>query len=313
MIKELLKMRSREKEAYVIALLEQQVLLDGVRSRMERRRGVFHPSEISGDFCPREWLLCDRNRDLYLEKKIPVNTQLRWDVGTALHDMVQEKLGSAGVLFGQWECLRHCFRSGCTSFGFAPSKECRVGNEQGVKPLWVFRELRVRDEELEIEGRTDGLLDIRGGKYVFEFKSMNDDGFSTLVEPLKQHKEQGAWYLDVLERRNWEMEKVFTDLTTLGLELEREIEFVRRPFAGVVFLYLNKDSQRMREFKIVGRRGSVTGEGDKVFQVVQEKRGVLKTTLQHREAGTLPERLCRTKTDRRAKRCLARNSCFEEE
>ena len=78
-------------------------------------------------------------------------------------------------------------------------------------------------------------------------------------------------------------------------------------------MYLNKDSQRMREFKIVGRRGSVTGEGIKFFRLFKRRGVFWKTTLQHREAGTLPERLCRTKTDRRAKRCLCKKFVFEEE
>ena len=77
---------------------------------------------------------------------------------------------------------------------------------------------------------------------------MYDDGFATLMEPLAEHKEQGLWYLDVLERRKRELETFFMEAANQGLDVSRQLEVVRMPFSGVVILYMNKNDQTMREF-----------------------------------------------------------------
>lgn len=316
MLKDLVK--SRKKEGYAIPILEQQTLVEGYRDRMKRSRGVFHPSEICGDwFCPREWLLCERDRSLYLKRKVNVNTQMRFDVGKWLHRMVQEKLGNAGVLFGRWKCLRRCLDEKCIQFGFKPGRECPEADKRGTHALWVFDELPVQDDELLIDGSTDGLLVTKGCKYVFEFKTMYDDGFATLMEPPAEHKEQGLWYLDVLERRNRELETFFMETANQGLDVSRQLEVVRMPFSGVVILYMNKNDQTMREFLVRGKRPPtwefLVKADDPVRDVIEEKREVLKQTLVHKENQTLPPRLarCSDKTAYRAKMCLARKECFE--
>ena len=317
MLKDLIK--SRQKDGYIIPILEQQFLIEGHRDSLKRKRGVFHPSEISGDrFCPREWLLCERDHSLYGRRKVTANLQMRFDVGHSLHNMVQKKLGNAGVLFGKWHCLRNCLEEKCTAFGFKP-KECLSVKERKVRPIWVFDELRVRDDEFLIEGSTDGLLVVKGCKYVFEFKTIYEDGFSTLIEPLERHKEQGLWYLDILERGNRQLEQVLMEALYSGANVQEQLDVVRMPFSGVVFLYMNKNSQQLREFCVRGaqpreREFLVRGD-DSTRGLIDEKKKVLLSTLEHREKGTLPPKLecCVNKQSYRARLCLARNECFEEE
>jgi len=315
LLKDLIK--SRNKEGYVIPILEQQTLIEGARERMKRKRGVFHPSEISGDwFCPREWLLCERNRSLYARRKVNASTQMRFDVGKALHSMIQEKLGNAGVLFGTWKCLRRCYEYECTTFGFKPSKECPVAKRRGTTALWKFDEVVVKDDELQIEGSTDGIVVIKGCKYVFEFKTIYDDGFATLMEPLAEHKEQALWYLDILERHNRELETALMKMSEEGLDVERQLEVVRMPYSGVINLYMNKNDQAMREFLVRGRmpqsREFLIRPDSNDRQKIEEKKEVLRETLRHKERGTLPPRheKCSDKTSYRARMCLAKAECF---
>lgn len=315
MLRDLIK--SRKKPGVVIPVLEQQTLVEGMRDRMRRRRGVFHPSEISGAFCPREWLLCDRNRELYLKQSVGVNTQLRWDVGKALHSMVHRKLGNAGVLFGYWKCLRRCLEFECRWLGFKPSEKCEEAARRSTRPIWSFDELPVQDEDLMIEGRADGLLAVNHGKYVLEFKSIYSHGFQTLLEPMEEAKEQGLIYLDVLERTRENLERPLLELQDKGIDVEREIAFVRQSFSGVAFVYMCKDDQMMREFVVKGgtytTREFLVSSDDPVRDALEEKKAVLRSTIDHIEAGTLPGRLdeCVDKTASRARRCLARIECFD--
>ena len=135
---------------------------------------------------------CWRDRSLYSKRKVNVNTQMRFDVGKWLHRMVQEKLGNAGVLFGRWKCLRRCLDEKCIQFGFKPGRECPEADKRARTPYGCLMNFRSRMMSL-IDGSTDGLLVTKGCKYVFEFKTMYDDGFATLMEPLAEHKEQGLY------------------------------------------------------------------------------------------------------------------------
>lgn len=311
--------RSRNKEGLVIPLIEQQVLIEGKRDAMARKQGVFHPSEITYDFCPREWLYRDRDRTMVLRRKVDANTQLKFGVGHALHKMVQDLLGNAGVLFGYWSCERNCLSEKCVQFGFKPSQECSLSPNKEAKAKWKFDELPVIDEELNISGSTDGLLITKGSKYVFEFKTIYENGFSTLVEPLKHHKEQALWYLDVLERNNDVLENMLSKMEMQGVDVSEQLKVVRMPFSGVVSLYMNKNDQSLREFLTRGNapptREFLIEMGSEERDELEKKKEILRQTLVHREEGTLPERheKCTDKMAYRARRCVARIECFREE
>ena len=314
MLKELLKARLREDTGYVLPVLEKQVLKDGKVDALRRRRDCFHPSEISRGFCPREWLLMDRNRDLYLAESGTAQQQLHFATGHALHEMVQATLGRAGVLWGNWKCTRNCSGGTCTFTGFKPDKDACPDSKDG----WVYEEISVVDEELNIRGHTDGILVLRKGKFVFEFKSANTRTFSTLLEPLQAHKIQGMWYLDVLERNARQEEKQLMELQAQGHDVDLALKIVRMPYKGVIIVYMNKNDQSMREF-LVDRNTklSIAGKPTKetVYDIVQETKPVLVETLRHRDEGTLPPRLdeCTKKSCPRARKCAARHICFAKD
>lgn len=312
LLKELI--RARNRGGILIPILEEQTLIEGKQDSMRRKRGVFHPSELSYDFCPRSWVLCELDKSLYLNVSFPVNTQLRFDVGKALHRMVQDKLGNAGVLFGVWECGRH---PGTLTTGFKPQEACPACQEQGWYPKWRYREVQVVDEELWIGGETDGIVVVNQRKYIFEFKTINNDGYSTLVEPLDHHKHQAMWYLDVLDRNRRKQEEQLMELQAKGENVDVQLQVTRMPFSGVIFLYMNKDNQNLREFHMDGGEAKelVMKPDDSVRARVEAQKDVLRETIEHYKAKTLPERhpKCTSPSTYRAQRCPARSKCFATE
>lgn len=319
MLKDLIK--SQEKKGYVIPLLEESALLNGKMDSYKRRRDCFHPSEISGDFCPRAWILGQRDKTLYYEDQVGPQTQWRFDVGTEVHELVQRRLGSTGKLFGLWECRRWCLEDRCVHYGFKPEKKCPLNTDHKVK--WEYKEVPVIDEELEIYGETDGIVVLKEGKYIFEFKTSNSRTFSTLAEPLDTHKEQAEWYMDVLSRNSHKMEAILEDMQRQGIDVEEVLRVQRQPFRGTVIVYMNKDTQAFKEF-VVNKTGPIVMpdkikirglDFDEDGGIIEEKKKVLRQTLQWRDEGYLPERLdvCISKSCTRARGCFARNACFNKE
>lgn len=319
MLKDLIK--SQEKKGYVIPLLEESALLHGKRDSLKRRRDCFHPSEISGDFCPRSWLLGQRDPSLYAQRSVGPQTQWIFDVGTEVHELVQRRLGDTGKLFGLWQCGHWCLKERCVHYGFKPKGVCPKGS--GRKPYWQYTEVPVIDEELEIRGHTDGILALDMGKYIFEFKTANSRTFSTLAEPLDAHKEQAAWYLDVLSRNSYMMERKLEETQASGVDVSEALRVQRQPFSGAVIVYMNKDTQAFREF-VVNRTGPVVMP-DRIkirgveFQqepgIIEEKRELLQQVLKWRDEGYLPPRLdvCINKSCTRARKCFARDACFSKD
>lgn len=319
MLKDLIK--SQEKKGYVIPLLEESALLNGKMDSYKRRRDCFHPSEISGDFCPRAWILGQRDKTLYYEDQVSPQTQWVFDVGTEVHALVQRRLGSTGKLFGLWECKRWCLEERCVYYGFKPEKRCPLNTDHKVK--WEYKEVPVIDEELGIHGKTDGVVVLKEGKYIFEFKTVNSRTFSTLAEPLDTHKEQAEWYMDVLSRNSHKMEAILEDMQRQGIDVEEVLRVQRQPFRGTVIVYMNKDTQAFREF-VVNKTGPIVMpdrikirgiDFDEDEGIIEEKKKLLIQTLQWRDEGYLPERLdvCTSKSCTRARRCFARNACFNKE
>jgi hypothetical protein len=74
----------------------------------ERKKGVWHPSEIVSDgFCPRFEVLRRRQKLPIAKKTVDVEMERIFDVGHAVHHWYQERyLGPMGILWGNWRCSR---------------------------------------------------------------------------------------------------------------------------------------------------------------------------------------------------------------
>ena len=113
----------------------------------------------------------------------------------------------------------------------------------------MYDEVAVIDDELRIRGKTDGILLLPEGKYVFEFKTTNSRTYGMLAEPLAAHIEQASWYIDILERSK-HLENEILKRAELGEDISAELQAVRAPFKGIIIMYMNKDTKEFREFVI---------------------------------------------------------------
>lgn len=321
MLKDLIK--NQEKRGYVLPLLDESALMNGKKDSMKRRRDVFHPSEISGDFCPRSWLLGQRDPSLYEKREIPASLQWIFDVGTEVHELVQKRLGDTGKLFGLWKCTNGTPEGGSMYYGFKPEKTQLPGREAWTK--WEYVEVPVRDDDLNIAGHTDGIVVLDQGKYIFEFKTANSRTFSTLAEPMDLHKEQASWYLDILSRNSWKVEEELEQMQAEGKDVADILRVQRQPFKGTVIVYMNKDTQVFREFVINQASPLEMPSGVKIRGVdvtdtdsedkLSGKKEVLRKTLRQHDEGVLAKRheKCISKSSARARKCFARSLCFAEE
>lgn len=313
-IAEVLKVRKRAEEVgYIVPIIEEQIIVDSAKDSIKRRRDVFHPSEICfGLWCPREWLLCQREPSLYQKVKISKELQKRFDVGKVMHSYIQKKLGNAGVLFGVWECLRFCDDQNCTNIGFKPKKEvCK-------KAIWTYKEPTVIDEELHLYGNVDGIIVKPPYKYTLEYKTINDRGFSTLIDPVYNHREQSMWYLDLLSRGKFHQWNVFCQDDSVKDIVEELRPIVESPYDGSIIVYQNKDDQSFREYKTDVKYDSsktyLIPADEALHYEIEQKKKKLKDTINHLKGGTLCERLyqCDDPSATRARKCVATKECFKE-
>ena len=155
--------------------------------------------------------------------------------------------------------------------------------------LLICDEVPLINEEYNIQGHTDGILDIGNDEIaVLEIKSINERGFTTLKDAKEEHKQQGLIYLYCLEeRRKYLHEKYNTREEFLSIDSEKDrTEYFRsryqhlkdgskytreekianevklniiaddilydtdKPITKVVFLYENKNNQELKEFVV---------------------------------------------------------------
>ena len=149
-------------------------------------------------------------------------------------------------------------------------------------------EVPVFDDELQMQGHTDGLLIL--SKYelgILEIKSINDNGFKSLVDAKEEHKQQAQSYMYCLENRRQFLKKFTTEEELNSYLLSHEYEeFIRahykhikdgtkysaeekanfkiechrqadrllwncsRPIDKMIFLYENNNDQDIKEYTV---------------------------------------------------------------
>lgn len=169
----------KDKQAMLITFLQ---LYKEIAAPEYRESGVFHPSGLY-DACPRcsYYELNGYEVSDPLSGKPDARLQRIFDMGSWIHLYVQVKLLIAGVL--------------------------------------EEMEVDVISDELFVKGKADGVVNLKGEKYVLEIKSINSYQFAKLkFGPLNKHRGQASLYAHIL-----------------GIE-------------KIIYLYVNKDSLEIKEF-----------------------------------------------------------------
>ena len=242
-----------------------QYLLTQVKKDADRRWDINSPSMAS-----------QCSRAIYYSRKdvprdgdaIDARTQRIFDNGTGVHERLQAYMEDEGIL--------------------------------------LMPEVPVLDQDLQVQGHTDGILELN--KYevgVLEIKSINTNGFSSLVDAKDEHKTQAQIYMMCLEKERQGIKEKCPTKRDLNIYLrskefynfyagmyqhlkggshytrEEKIEFkvkqhkqacrilwgAVRPITKMVFLYEDKNTQELKEFVVQWDDNRVKEIEDKLKKV----------------------------------------------
>lgn len=267
-----------------------------------RKQGVFSPSEISVNFCPRAWCLGLMHPE---EKRKNIGASLRkvFDLGTAVHDIMQRYLGDMGILYGEYVCVL-CGKRVNNDYVTKKPKAC----ECGCRNL-RYEEVEVRDDSRNIYGHTDGQLLIDNKfKYVWELKSARKELFSSLGQPLDKHKRQAMIYLFCLDKyrkeRIEELENRVTENENDRKLLEEELAFQRKEFEGVIIQYYCKNDSTTKEFVLKFTQ-------EELEEYINSLEPAMSECAKFCIDRVLPCRTCKNKTEATKVRCKMKSLCFD--
>lgn len=249
-----------------------------------RSRDYVHASDATKPgFCPREWALMDTYKVVQKEEYIGTALQATFDVGLMTEDlMVNRWLGNHAV--GNWKCdrcgetktLTHKPGNGCMK-----SQECR----------WQYVQAVFKSTEYGVGGAIDVLVNLGAVKlFVTEIKIMKVEDFAELMVPLPEHRIRTCMYL-----------KLIADSTNplkdaINLQ-EARVVYISRGFGKK-----NLTTQTILPFKEY-----VIKRDDKVCLPTLERAKQVKV---FRDTGKMPQGICNTALDTRAKNCQVCTQCF---
>ena len=243
------------------------------------RPGI-HPSEISYEdpFCPR-WHMYRKQLVKAQEegrKELPFGVKIEdrqidadlyriFDMGHSIHEMYQDRiLGKAGVLYGYWSRWNDKNEKWESARGFRPQGDA-----------WRYTEPKVRSRG--IRGQCDGIVRVDDRWLALEIKSSNDQAFNFRKRVKKEHMRQAQIYAEI----------GFVDFPEVEVE-------------GIVFLYVNKNTSKEREF-IVPR------DPNEIRDILEGLEALATAEKEDR----LPERICVRPNSKRANACPVKADCFE--
>lgn len=169
----------------------------------------------------------------------------------------------------------------------------RIQNYLLEMNLLICDEVPLLNEEYNIQGHTDGFLDLPEDEVaILEIKSINDNQFNQLKDAKEEHKKQGLIYLYCAEERRQQLRNKYKTLEEFYASQEERAEYYRskyqhmkggrkftreqkiqhevdlnlicddilfrteKPITKVIFLYENKNTQDMKEYCV--ERNTVT-------------------------------------------------------
>lgn len=204
--------------------------------------------------------------------------------------------------------------------------------------LLIMDEVPLLNEKYNIQGHTDGFLDLGGEVAILEIKSINDNGFNQLKDAKDEHKCQGLVYLYCAEeRRLWlhehyksvaefnesyeeryayyeahyqhmksgrkfTREQKIRNEVLLNMLSDNVLFYTDKPITKVVFLYENKNNQELKEFVV--ERSLAT---EPILTGVLDNYAELNRCC---ETHTVPPREGTSKSCNMCRWCSYKNECY---
>jgi hypothetical protein len=138
------------------------------------RRPGFHVSEISYKFCPVKWVLGKIDPK---PRQISYRLRYRFDVGSALHRMIQGYFAEMGILKGFWRCENG---HETTEITLKPSACTICGKKVFYKEIELEHEIRPGHT---VVGSSDGVLQWKGEDLGLEIKSLEPHVLAMMNKP----------------------------------------------------------------------------------------------------------------------------------
>lgn len=269
-----------------------------------------HASDLTYDahpFCPRE-----RAYQTILKKKPPnqflsTSEQITFGIGRWLEDKIVDTFVENGMAVGDWKC-RHC--SQMYVFCKRPPKCKSCGHR-----FFEHIEKRVISDITGVSCGIDLLVSLPGNSKhsVIEIKSMDKEMFKTLVAPLAEHATRTKLYLRSLAESSqpWtnlvDTEKAYILYTTKGgygtaCEEVPTWQFYDAAFSPFKDYVIERDDASIDH--IVGPALEFKVWKDQYDELTKAEDSDGLADL------PLPERICASSLDKRAKKCSCLSPCF---
>lgn len=265
----------------------------------DRAIDVNSPSQVGTCLRARYYARNQEDKDV---NAIQPRTRRIFDTGHALHERTQNYLKEEGIL--------------------------------------IQDEVPVRDDVLNIQGHTDGLLMLDDDECaIFEYKTINEHGFKTLITIKPEHYMQGLVYLYCMEQRRKQLKRRYKDLSTflksyntrkqeylknythieggkkhtkdeklaLQVKLNNKRDLIlfklKKPITKVCFIYENKNTSELKEF--------IVSSEDKDSKVLIDEIIADYTTLNtYVENQEIPPRITTKKSDASCRYCDYKDICW---
>lgn len=204
--------------------------------------------------------------------------------------------------------------------------------------LLLMDEVPLINEQYNIQGHTDGFIDLGDEVAILEIKSINDNQFTQLKDAKEEHKKQGLIYLFCAEERRqylhtnyktveefnnsfgerysyfekhyqhiqggrkYTREQKITNEVRLNMLADNILFYTDKPLTKVVFLYENKNNQELKEFIV--ERSMAT---EPILTNVLKEYEYLNECI---ERGEVPQREGTSKSCTECRWCGFKNECW---
>lgn len=271
-----------------------------------------HASDItyaSRPFCPRERAYLIRDKKKPPNGRISTSEVVTFGIGHAVEDMIIDSFVQMGMAVGDWKC-EHCNRT----FHFC--KKPAVCMHCGDKRL-KYVEVRITSPVTGVSCGIDLILDFPGdAKHTMvEIKTMDKDQFKGLIAPLGEHEQRTKLYMrSCAEAQGWD-DQQFTNLirtdrafilySTKGgygtaCEEVPTWEFWDAPFSPFKDFIIERDDKAL----------DTVVQPALIYKLWKEMHDAHVASDGAVEAPDLPDRICNSSLDKRAKQCSCLNPCF---
>lgn len=222
--------------------------------------------------------------------------RLIFETGNAFQDIIRDLVANRGILFGMWRCHTCDYVHGSTDGEFTVNSRgakeailnARINRPHvcGIEidgygvcdgDKFEYIEDTIVDDHLRIKGHPDGYIQNAVYDHVWELKTTNDYRYKQAKkEPFHEHLEQAMWYAFKASKK------------------------------GILLTYFNKNTGEYFTHEAGVDQGILSNINNRV----RETWRAVNEFYELGEINVLPDKICHSIKDTRAKKCELCERCF---